>query len=75
MEWFPPGLGRWVLQPLLDAGLSPEQVRNLVVRLAFEDVVHGDGGTVGSVHAVVRDQPVEVQDAWARVVGRLLALG
>ena len=74
MEWFPSRLGHWVLQPLVDAGLPPEQIRDLVFRLGSDAVVHGEGGTVGSVRAVVRDQPVEVQDAWARVVGRLLRL-
>jgi hypothetical protein len=74
VQSFPPGLGRWVLQPLVDAGLTAEQVRDLVFRLAFDDVVHGEQGTVGGVHAVVRDQPAEVQDAWAQVVGRMLAL-
>jgi len=74
VEWFPSRLGHWVLQPLVDAGLPPEQIRDLVFRLGFDAVVHGGGGTVGSVRDVVQDQPVEVQDAWARVIGRLLRL-
>ena len=72
MEEFPPPLGLWVLQPLVDAGLPPEQIRDLVFRLGFDAVVEGERGTVGSVQRLVEDQPPQVRDAWARTVGRLL---
>ncbi|HLM03752.1 MAG TPA: hypothetical protein VK402_01035 [Blastococcus sp.] len=75
MEWYPPGLGRWVLQPLVDAGLTLEQVRDLVFRLAFDDVVHGESGSVGNVQRLVEDHAPEVRDAWAQMIGRMPALG
>jgi len=73
VEWFPPRLGLWVLQPLVDAGLTSEEIRDLVLRLGCDAVVHGEDGTVGSVQRLVVDRPAEVRDAWAVMLGRLLA--
>ena len=64
-----------VIEPLVDAGLELEQIRVLLFRLAFDAVVGEGGTTVDDVSTVVRDQTPEVQAAWIRVVGRMIALG
>jgi hypothetical protein len=64
-----------VIEPLADAGLEPEQIRDLLFRLAFEAIVSEDGMPVPCLTDVVRDQPPAVQAAWLRVVGRMIALG
>jgi hypothetical protein len=63
---------RWVVQPLLDAGLPADQVDDLVFRLAFQATV-----SAGAVDAegLVADRPAPVRDAWRLVIGRLLTLG
>ena len=64
-----------VIEPLVDAGLEPERIRDLLFRLAFDAIVSEGSATVSSLTDVVRDQPPEVQAAWIRVVGRMIALG
>ncbi len=64
----------WVVQPLMDAGLSLEEIRVLVFRLSFDAIVHADRGAHPDVLSLVRDQPVEVQAAWAHTIGRLIML-
>jgi hypothetical protein len=62
----------WVIQPLIDAGVELEEIRSLLLRLAFEAAVTEGRGTVAGVSSVVRDQPVGVRAAWAEVIGRML---
>jgi hypothetical protein len=64
-----------VIEPLADAGLEREQIRDLLFRLAFDAIVSEDGMTLPSLTDVVRDQPPEVQAAWLRVIGRMIVLG
>jgi hypothetical protein len=64
----------WVLAPLMDAGVPLDQVRELVFRLAFYDVVQEGAGTVADLGELVADQPPAVRTAWAQVIGRMLAL-
>ena len=64
-----------IIEPLVDAGLDLEQVRDLLFRLAFDAIVSEGGATVSCLTDVVRDQPPEVRAAWIRVVGRMIALG
>jgi hypothetical protein len=74
VTWCAPEQQHWVVQPLIDAGLAMDQIRSLVFRLAFDEIV-GDGrATVAGIHDIVRDQPARVQAAWAETVGRMLAL-
>lgn len=61
----------WVLQPMMDAGVPLEQVRELVFRLAFDDVLGEGSGDFGEL---VADQPPAVRTAWAQVIGRMLAV-
>ena len=64
-----------IIEPLVDAGLELEQIRVLLFRLAFDAIVSEGIPTVSDVTTVVRDQPPEVQAAWMRVVGRMIAVG
>ena len=64
----------WVVQPLIDVGLDLEEIRSLVFRLGFDAIVDVDQGTASDPMALVADQRVEVRAAWARTIGRMLAL-
>jgi hypothetical protein len=64
-----------VIEPLVDAGLELEQIRTLLFRVAFDAVIGEGTTTVADVTAVVGDQPPDVQAAWMRVIGRMIALG
>ena len=65
----------WLIEPLLAAGLEPEEVRTLVFRLAFDALVAGDAGTTWSVARLVEDQPVHVQAAWVQTIDRMITVG
>jgi hypothetical protein len=64
-----------IIEPLVDAGLELEQVRDLLFRLAFDAIVSEGSATVSSVTDLVRDQPPEIRAAWIRVIGRMIARG
>ena len=59
----------WIIEPLLEAGLDLEQVRVLLFRVAFQDIV-GDGDT--ALTTLVGAEPPAVQQAWRRAVGRMM---
>ena len=65
---------QWVVQPLVDVGVELEEIRDLVFRLVFDDIVSGGRDTLTSLGALVADRPAEVQAAWAQLIGRLLML-
>ena len=65
---------QWVVQPLLDVGLDPGRIRDLVFRLAFQDVVSEGRDTARWLTEVVADQPPAVRTAWAQTVTRMLTL-
>ena len=58
---------RWVIQPLLDAGLDLEEVRELVVRLGSDP-----DGTGACLTGLVSDRPPEVRAAWIEVIDRMI---
>jgi hypothetical protein len=64
-----------IIEPLVDAGLELERIRDLLFRLAFDAIVSEGGTTVSRLTDVVRDQPPEVRAAWTQVIGRMIALG
>ncbi|TFV79313.1 hypothetical protein E4P39_01295 [Blastococcus sp. CT_GayMR19] len=64
-----------IIEPLLEAGLELEQVRALLFRLAFDAIVGAGSTSVGGLTELVRDQPAEVQAAWLRALGEMIALG
>ena len=64
-----------VIEPLVDAGLELDQIRGLLFHLAFDAIVSEGTTTVSDVTTVVRDQSPQVQAAWLRVIGRMIAIG
>lgn len=72
MGFLAPEQQRWIIAPLVDAGLDVEQITGLVFRLGFEAVV-GEG-RVGDLGELVRDLPPEAQAAWLQAVGRMLGV-
>ena len=62
---------QWIVQPLVDAGLSAPAITELLVDLAFE-VSTADGGVDERVRGLVAGHPSPVQAAWIDVVGRML---
>ncbi len=65
---------RWILEPLVDAGLAPERIRTLVFHLGFTAIVDGQPGTHARLTDLVRDEPAEVRAAWTAMIGRMIAL-
>jgi hypothetical protein len=66
--WFAPEQQRWILQPLVDAGLAAEEISALLCRLAVDATVSD-----GLEHAV-SDRPDIVRAAWTHTIDRLLSL-
>ena len=62
---------QWIVQPLVDAGLSAPAITELLFDLAFE-VATADGGVDERVRALVAGHPSPVQTAWIDVVSRML---
>lgn len=63
---------QWILQPLVDAGLPPQTITDLLFRLSFEAVAR-DGDLDDGARAVVDDQPLAVQSAWVETLSRMIA--
>ena len=58
----------WIIQPLLDAGLDPDDVRDLLFRVTFESLV-----TAGPCDVVfLRSQPPALRAAWIQTFDRML---
>ena len=53
----------WLIEPLVEAGMDLEEIRTLLVRLAFDAVV--DPGTV----------PAGIRAAVTEMIGRMLQAG
>ncbi|WP_448613323.1 hypothetical protein [Modestobacter sp. URMC 112] len=64
----------WVIEPLVDAGLGLEEIRGLVFDLSFSAIVTEGRGTADCLQSLVSDRPAEVQAAWRRVIGRMMAI-
>jgi len=62
--WFAPEQQRWVIQPLVDAGMAPDAICALLFRFAVDF-----GGP-----EVVSDQPPVIRAAWTHTVDRMLTL-
>ncbi|UOY03480.1 hypothetical protein [Blastococcus sp. PRF04-17] len=64
MWWFAPEQQRWVIQPLIDAGMAQDAICALLYRFA----VDADG------LEVVHDQPPPIRAAWTHTIDRMLML-
>jgi hypothetical protein len=65
----------WVVQPLVDAGLTTDEIRVLLVRLGFDAIVQADSPTPADAMAPVRDRSAQVRAAWAEMIDRMVTLG
>lgn len=63
-----------MIQPLVAAGLTLEEIANLLFRFGFDAVVSEGWGAVVSVASVTRGQPPEVKVAWGMVISRIMTL-
>jgi len=72
--WLTPEQQYWVVEPLIDAGLSLERIRSLVFRLAFDTMVDGTSGAPAILRNVVADEPAPVRHAWAQAISRLIVV-
>ncbi|NEK84993.1 hypothetical protein GCU60_04350 [Blastococcus saxobsidens] len=62
----------WVVQPLVDAGLRLEEIRDLVGRLGFEAVVSDSRSLDAAASSLVLDQPADVRAAWVETINRMI---
>ncbi len=62
----------WVIQPLLEAGLGPEEVQQLLIRVSFACLVTAGRCDVSDATAFLGSQPAAVQAAWVETVDRML---
>lgn len=62
----------WILEPLLAAGLGPEEITALLLRVAFEAITRGRE-LDASLRGMVADRPVPVRAAWIETIGRMIA--
>jgi len=65
----------WVVQPLVDAGLTAEEIRGLLEHLGFDAIVQPGRVTPADAMAPVRDRPPAIRAAWAEVIDRMMRLG
>jgi len=65
----------WVVEPLVDAGLTAEEIRVLLVRLGFDAIVQADAAAPADAMAPVHDRPARVRAAWAEMIDRMVRLG
>ena len=66
---------RWILQPLVDAGLPRDRVHELLLAVAFDGVVDRGRLTPSRLRALVDDQPAVVRSAWVQVLDRMIRSG
>ena len=62
----------WIIQPLLEAGLDLDSVRELMFRVSFECTVTDGRCDVSDVAALLGPQPTAVRAAWITTVDRML---
>lgn len=65
---------RWVLQPLIDAGVDLDDIGRLVFRLAFETIVREGADALSGARELVAGRPVDVRDAWTETLRRMVML-
>ena len=62
----------WIIQPLLEAGLGPDDVQKLLLRVSFACLVTAGRCDVSDATAFLGSQPPAVQAAWVETVDRML---
>ena len=64
-----------MLQPLVDAGLTADEISALLVRLVFDDLVHAERTTPVDAMAPVRHRSARVRAAWVETLDRMITGG
>ena len=67
-----PDVQRWVLQPLVDAGLKRDTIETLLFRLGFEAIVSGGRGLDAGLQRVAGGQSMAVKAALTELIDRML---
>jgi hypothetical protein len=63
----------WIIQPLLDAGLELDEVRDLLFHISFQCLM-GTGRSEPDAIALLGGRPPEVRAAWIETVARMLGV-
>lgn len=61
----------WILRPLVEAGLSRDEMSTLLFRLAFDGSIDPARPSALDLQSLVGDQPVHVRRAWLEVLDRM----
>ncbi len=61
----------WILRPLVEAGLTRDEMSTLLFRLAFDSSIDPARPGALDLQALVGDQPVHVRRAWLQVLDRM----
>lgn len=73
MRAIPPDPQLWLVQPLIDAGMTTDHLQRLLYRVAFESIVCERPDGAAALVDLVRDQPPTVHRAWVEVLDRMLS--
>lgn len=65
---------RWIVQPLVEAGLHDEEIADLLFRLSVE-VRAGSDDVDERVRIMASGQPPAARAAWVETLSRLIAAG
>ena len=63
----------WQVQPLMEAGLPLDEIRDLLCRLGFEAVVCDSRSFDTRASGLVADLPAGVRAAWVETISRMVA--
>ena len=72
MGTFAPEQCRWIIAPLLDAGMDLDRIRTLLFHLGFQGIADAERSVPVALTAVVRSEPADVRAAWAAVLLRMM---
>jgi hypothetical protein len=63
---------QWIVQPLIEAGLDPDTITDLLVRLSVEGLT-ASGDVDDRIRVVANGQPRAVRAAWVETLSRMIA--
>jgi hypothetical protein len=61
----------WILRPLVEAGLTRDEMSTLLFRLAFDSSIDPARPSALDLQALVGDRSVHVRRAWLEVLDRM----
>jgi hypothetical protein len=63
---------QWIVQPLVEAGLAPDTITDLLVRLSVESLA-ASSDVDERIRIVAAGQPPAVRAAWVETLSRMIA--